>query len=86
MNQALTFVDTNILIYAHDTRDLNKHRTAASIVRDLWEPDSGVLSTQVLQEFHNAATRKRKSRWPVGKHVNGWRTTANGAPSRRMPC
>lgn len=80
MNPALTFVDTNILIYAHDTHDLDKQRTAAGIVADLWETDTGVLSTQVLQEFYNATTRKlkkpfsrREARQQVA-YYSEWRT------------
>ncbi|WP_168585008.1 PIN domain-containing protein [Saccharopolyspora sp. ASAGF58] len=85
MNQALTFVDTNILIYAHDTHDLDKHRTAVSIVTDLWETDTGALSTQVLQEFYNASTKKLKkplSRWEARERVanySEWRTVETDA-------
>jgi predicted nucleic acid-binding protein len=54
----ITFVDTNILVYSHDTHDEVKHRTAENLLAQLWTSGLGVLSTQVLQEFHNAATRK----------------------------
>jgi predicted nucleic acid-binding protein len=53
-----TFVDTNILIYAHDVDAKEKHREAKSLLRDLWSTQSGVLSTQVLQEFYVNVTRK----------------------------
>jgi predicted nucleic acid-binding protein len=46
------FVDTNILVYAHDLDAGNKHDQAAEIVSQLWESRNGVLSTQVLQEFY----------------------------------
>ena len=52
------FVDTNILVYAHDLDSGNKHNQAAEIVSQLWESRNGVLSTQVLQEFHATLTRK----------------------------
>lgn len=52
------FVDSNILIYAHDIDDPRKHSIALKIFEDLWLSKSGVLSMQVLQEFYNAATRK----------------------------
>jgi len=53
-----TFVDTNILVYAHDRDAGNKHEIARVYVTDLWESKSGVISTQVLQEFYVTLTRK----------------------------
>ncbi len=52
------FVDTNVLIYAHDVDAGAKHTVAAELVRDLWTTRLGVLSTQVLQEFYVNVTRK----------------------------
>jgi len=54
----LVFVDTNVLVYAHDRADAVKQRTAASLLETLWEEGTGALSTQVLQEFYVVATRK----------------------------
>lgn len=53
-----TFVDTNILIYAHDVDAGRKHEIAKHLLRTLWEERAGMLSTQVLQEFYVNATRK----------------------------
>src|SRR4051794_39594466 len=53
-----TFVDTNILIYAHDAHAGTKQATARDVLRDLWARRAGVLSTQVLQEFYVNVTRK----------------------------
>ena len=33
---AKTFVDTNVLIYAHDTDAGQKHETAKGVLLDLW--------------------------------------------------
>ena len=52
------FVDSNILIYAHDEDAGSKQQDAAERLRKLWDTHSGCLSTQVLQEFYVAATRK----------------------------
>ncbi|MBW1788441.1 MAG: PIN domain-containing protein [Deltaproteobacteria bacterium] len=52
------FVDTNILVYAHDLDAGKKHATARNLVSHLWESRAGVLSTQVLQEFYVTVTRK----------------------------
>jgi predicted nucleic acid-binding protein len=45
------FVDTNILMYAHDTAAGEKHQRARALIERLWENRSGVVSTQVLQEL-----------------------------------
>lgn len=55
------FVDTNVLIYAHDTSAGRKHTVAREAVRGLWESRAGALSTQVLQEFYVNVTRKISS-------------------------
>jgi predicted nucleic acid-binding protein len=45
------FLDTNILVYAHDRSAGNKHERARGLVEQLWATSEGVLSTQVLQEL-----------------------------------
>ncbi len=52
------FVDTNVLIYAHDSDAGGKREAARDILRDLWAQRCGVLSIQVLQEFYGNVTRK----------------------------
>lgn len=52
------FIDTNVLIYAYDLDAGIKHRRAAELIRLLWSERGGILSTQVLQEFHVNVTRK----------------------------
>lgn len=52
------FLDTNILIYAHDMDAGSKHDTAVSIIENMWEEETGVISTQVIQEFYVNVTRK----------------------------
>ena len=59
-----TFVDTNVLIYAHDVDAKAKHEVAKSVLRELWSGRSGVLSMQVLQEFYVNVTRKIASPLP----------------------
>ena len=53
-----TFVDTNVLIYAHDIDAKTKQGVAKSILRELWSERLGALSLQVLQEFYVNVTRK----------------------------
>lgn len=57
------FVDTNILVYAHDRSAGVKHRRARSLVENLWSSGGGVLSTQVLQEL--CINLRRKSSHPL---------------------
>jgi len=45
------FVDTNILIYAHDRSAGLKRERARKLIAQLWESGIGVLSTQILQEL-----------------------------------
>ncbi|HET7678069.1 MAG TPA: PIN domain-containing protein [Candidatus Limnocylindrales bacterium] len=53
-----TFVDTNVLAYAHDTSERTRQPVARARLEALWASGNGVLSTQVLQEFYVVATRK----------------------------
>lgn len=55
---AKTFIDTNVLIYAHDVDAKAKHVAAKTILRELWLLRTGVLSPQVLQEFYVNVTKK----------------------------
>ena len=52
------FVDTNVLIYAHDQSAGAKHERASALLKELWENSNGCLSVQVLQEFYVNVTRK----------------------------
>jgi predicted nucleic acid-binding protein len=54
----LQFVDTNILVYAHDRSAGDKHVRAGDLLRDLWHSGAGCLSIQVLQEFYVNVTQK----------------------------
>ena len=46
------FIDTNVLVYAHDMSAGRKHQIARGLIEQLWADRSGVLSTQVLQELY----------------------------------
>ena len=52
------FVDTNVLVYAHDTSAGAKRDRAVALLEALWESRLGCLSIQVLQEFYVTITRK----------------------------
>ncbi len=46
------FVDTNVLVYAHDRSGGEKHRVALELLSQLWEERTAAVSTQVLQELY----------------------------------
>jgi predicted nucleic acid-binding protein len=72
------FVDSNILIYAHDLDAGAKQQRAADRLWELWDTHAGRLSTQVLQEFYVNVTRKIKrplsksSAREVVRYYNAW--------------
>ncbi len=55
---AKVFIDTNILIYAHDVEQKQKHPIARKALTDLLRTRNIVVSPQVLQEFYVNVTRK----------------------------
>ena len=56
MTTERVFVDTDVLVYAHDLDAEVKRAIAEHVLRQLWEDETGVLSSQVLQEFYAALT------------------------------
>jgi hypothetical protein len=89
------FVDTNILIYAHDLEAGAKHGVAVPLIEGLWEKEAGVLSTQVLQEFYVHVTRKILNPLPPAKarsiieNYLAWQVEINGpltpGPVNKVP-
>ncbi|MDI3481311.1 MAG: hypothetical protein PWQ97_966 [Tepidanaerobacteraceae bacterium] len=63
-NANLQFVDTNILVYAHDVSAGRKHEIAKELLKELWNTRKGCLSIQVLQEFYVTITKKVKRPLP----------------------
>ena len=59
------FLDTNILVYAHDRSAGAKHKRARAVVEQLWHSGQGVLSTQVLQELCVNLRRKATRPLPI---------------------
>ena len=81
------FVDTNILMYAHDTSAGPKHERARAIVEELWRDRTGVVSTQVLQEL--SVNLRRKAGRPLDTKATRelvvdyltWQVVVNGGDS-----
>lgn len=53
-----SFLDTNVLIYTDDRSNPDKQGIALDLVDRAFAQRSGVVSTQVLQEYFAAVTRK----------------------------
>lgn len=81
------FVDTNVLVYAHDRGTGAKHERARSLVEGLWKTGEGVLSTQVLQEL--CVNLRRKAQRPLSvedtrrliQDYSSWEIVVNTAES-----
>lgn len=55
---SLVFVDTNVLIYGVDDKDLAKRDRARAWLAACWRRQCGCVSTQVLNEFYVNVRRK----------------------------
>ena len=81
------FVDTNILVYAHDFGTGAKHERARTLIEELWSSGGGVLSTQVLQEL--CVSLRRKAARPLSveetrrlvEDYSSWDVVVNTAES-----
>ena len=58
------FVDTDVLVYAHDRGAGRRHELASALVRNLWRRRSGVIGTQVIRELY--VNVRRKASRPIG--------------------
>lgn len=78
-----TFVDTNIVVYAHDRSSRRKHKISKDILKELWQKRIGILSTQVLQEFFYISTKKISDPLSLSKakesikHFLAWQIVVN---------
>ena len=52
------FLDSNILVYAHDAADPEKQQRAQNLIFEGMRETTGVISAQVLNEFFVTATKK----------------------------
>ena len=52
------FLDTNVLVYSFDSESPDKQRIAQRLILEALRSQRGVISSQVVQEFLNLASRK----------------------------
>jgi len=55
-----TFLDTNVLVYAHDQQEPDKRRLAQGPIFEALRTRGACVSAQVLSEFYVTVTRKIK--------------------------
>lgn len=60
-----SFIDTNVIIYANDGRDKVRQKRALDIIAQHMRLGTGVISTQVLQEYAHVALNKLHQRQDV---------------------
>lgn len=71
----MTFIDTNVVVYASDPSDARKNELAVEILADAFDNDQYVISSQVLNEFINTALNKlKKSNEEVIGHLHQLKT------------
>ena len=61
------FVDTNILVYAYDQSNSAKREVACDLIETLWQQQTGVISTQVLQELY--VNIRRQATHPISSEA-----------------
>lgn len=73
---SVEFVDTNILIYAHDMSAGAKRSQSIELLKRLFDAGSGAMSVQVLCEFYAAATGKLRMKPEKAEEIlqdlEGW--------------
>jgi predicted nucleic acid-binding protein len=52
------FLDTNVFVYSFDQSQPGKRERALALIAKALQSGDGLISTQVIQEFLNVATRK----------------------------
>jgi predicted nucleic acid-binding protein len=60
-----SFIDSNIIVYANDARDKVKQAIALNVITEHMKSGTGVISTQVLQEYAHVALNKLHQRQDV---------------------
>jgi predicted nucleic acid-binding protein len=52
------FLDTNIIVYSFDSNEITKNAIARDLIQNALKEQAGCVSSQVIQEFLNVATKK----------------------------
>lgn len=64
---AKVFFDTNVLVYQHNRNEPAKQKLAQRLIEDSIRNQQAVISTQVVQEFMNAALKKFDTQIPAAE-------------------
>jgi predicted nucleic acid-binding protein len=63
-----SFIDTNLVVYANDAADPRKQELAIDLIQSHMRSGTGVISTQVMQEYAVNAFQKLGQSIPVVMH------------------
>ncbi len=73
---SVEFIDTNVLVYAHDGGAGRRHDRSVDLLRRLFEEANGSISVQVLSEFYSVATKmlsmKSEEAEEIISDLSGW--------------
>lgn len=58
-------IDTNILVYAYDITEREKHSICKAIIKEVWLKGGGIVTLQNLMEFFAVVTRKVEKPLPT---------------------
>lgn len=58
-------IDTNILVYAYDVTEREKHSICKAIIKEVWLKGGGIVALQNLMEFFAVVTRKVEKPLPT---------------------
>src|SRR5260370_15716412 len=73
---SVEFIDTNVLVYAHDGGAGRRHDRSVDLLRRLFEEANGSISVQVLSEFYSVATKRLSMKSEEAEEIisdlSGW--------------
>ena len=76
------FLDTNIIVYAYDSAEIQRHPIAVRVIDDLLnESDEVVISPQVAGEFVNTMKRKGTPPATLTLQIRGLSAFEMGTPT-----
>ncbi|GBU25017.1 hypothetical protein R83H12_01656 [Fibrobacteria bacterium R8-3-H12] len=64
------FIDTNILVYAYNSDDLDKQKIAVKLLEEDLADDEVCISAQVLNEFYAVLSRHKIGHFEIKQYVD----------------
>ena len=77
------FVDTNVIVYAHISNDLEKHNSALSLLKERLVGSNVWISTQILSEFYAVMSKNQHEHIQIVKFIESIMQRTNVKPVAR---